>query len=98
MSDIIIVSRHKAVPEFIAEVLPEAAGAPVYAEVDEATVRGKTVIGNLPMNLAAIAGRYIAVEYPAGNAPRGSEYSLDDMKRAGARLVEYRVERVREIA
>lgn len=88
----IIVSRHPAAVEFIRQQLG-IEDAPVMASVTEDDVRGKIVIGNLPMHLAAIAswtGEYWALEFD-GAAPRGAEYTIDDMLVAGAKLVRYRV-------
>ena len=81
----LIVSRHPAAIEFIREELPEFADAPVLATATEDDVRGAVVAGNLPLHLAALASEMIAVEF-TGNPPRGAEYSLDDMKAAGAVL------------
>ncbi len=59
--------------------------------------RGDTVIGSLPVHLAAMVcqrqARYLnlSVELPA--ALRGKELSADQLERHGARLEEYRVER-----
>lgn len=92
----LIVSRHPAVPEFVRKRLPEFADAVVLTEVTPDQVQGNEVVGNLPAGLAALAARYIAVEFPPGRAPRGQEYSLRDMEEAGARLVEYQVRCVRE--
>lgn len=50
------------------------------------------VVGNVPLHLAAVATAVIAIEFD-GPAPRGAEYTADDMERAGARLAYYRVER-----
>jgi hypothetical protein len=63
---------------------------PVVGNACASDVVGKTVYGNLPLHLAALAARVVAVEF-AGASPRGECYSLADMVTAGARLVEYRV-------
>ncbi|WP_322507784.1 CRISPR-associated protein Csx16 [Anaerolinea sp.] len=91
----IIVSRHPGAIEFVRKHLPDFADAPVISQATENDVQGNEVVGNLPSNLAALASRYIAIEFPAGNAPRGQDYTLEDMENAGAQLVEYRVERIR---
>jgi hypothetical protein len=108
----IIVSRHPAAIEFIAECLSDnecgiecrpipshaacgyrgvRCGIPIIPVIESATaedVRGKTVYGNLPLHLAALAESVHAIEF-SGTPPRGTEYTLVDMHAAGARLVEY---------
>lgn len=63
---------------------------PVMAEVTPDDVRGKHVVGNLPLHLAALAASVTAVEF-AGPPPRGREYGAEEMEAAGARLVKYHV-------
>ena len=82
----IIVSRHPAAIEFIRNELPEFFDAPILASATADDVRGKDVAGNLPLDLAAEARVVRAIVYPAGRAPRGSEYTLEDMYEAGAAI------------
>lgn len=82
----IIVSRHPAAIELIAEEV--GAVIPVLQSATADDVRGKVVAGNLPLHLAALAERVIAVEFDR-DPPRGREYTVDDMRAAGARLEEY---------
>ena len=89
----IIVSRHKGAVDFVREERPDFVDAEVRDSVSEDDVRGAHVIGNLPMYLAALCGRYEAIEF-SGQPPRGSEYGVDEMRAAGARIVEYRVSRL----
>ena len=89
MAQYIIVSRHPAGVEFARRHCPEQ-DAPVYDAVTPDQVRGKVVIGNVPMHLAAMATEVWAIEFPA-MPPRGQEYTLADMEAAGARISRYRV-------
>ena len=82
----LIVSRHPAAIEFIRNELPEFSDAPVLASASADDVRGADVAGNLPLDLAAEARVVRAIVYPAGRAPRGSEYTLEDMYEAGAAI------------
>jgi len=82
----IIISRHPAAIEFIREMI--GTGTPILASASIDDVRGKVVYGNIPLHLAAAAKMVVAVEFE-GTPPRGAEYSLEDMKAAGARLVRY---------
>lgn len=87
----LIVSRHQAAVEFIKQH-PGWADAFAKADVNSGDVRGKIVAGNLPLHLAALCREVWALEF-SGKPPRGSEYSLDDMRAAGARLVPYTVQK-----
>ena len=89
-----IVSRHPAVAEFVRAEMPEFETAEVMAStVTASDVAGHDVAGVLPLALIAECGRFYAVEF-TGTPPRGAEYGIDEMRAAGARLVEYRVQRV----
>lgn len=93
--DIVIVSRHAAGIEFVKQHL--AAGGidtdkvKVIAQASADDVRGMDVYGNLPLHLAAVAWTVWAIEFDT--PPRGLEYTLDDMRKAGARLQAYTVRR-----
>ena len=62
-------------------------------------VAGDVVIGTLPVHLVADIQRrgacYLHLELTIPPEHRGRDLSADDMERFGARLVEYRVRRVR---
>lgn len=68
----------------------------------DAVRAGDVVIGTLPVGLAAevqargAAFWFLELDLPA--EARGRELTADEMERCGARLVEYRVERVREVS
>lgn len=67
----------------------------------DAVRAGDVVIGTLPVGLAAqvqargAAFWFLELDLPA--EARGRELSADEMERCGAQLVEYRVERVRQV-
>lgn len=95
MKQVVIVSRHPAVAEFVRAELPartnEELEFVVRAQVGPDDVKDRWVAGVLPFHLAALTARFWAVEFPADSAPRGTELTLDQMRAAGARLVEYTV-------
>lgn len=86
----VIVSRHPAAIEFIRAERPDFADAPVLASASPDDVRGYIVAGNLPLHLAALASEVIAIEF-TGQPPRGTEYTIDEMRTAGAHLASYTV-------
>ena len=93
--NIVIVSRHPAAIEFVREHLAacgvDTTKVPVIAQAGPDDVRGMDVYGNVPLHLACLAWTVWAIEFE--NPPRGAEYSLADMKAAGARLRSYTVRR-----
>ena len=63
---------------------------PVLAQASPEDVRGKVVYGNVPLSLAAEAEVVVAIEFD-GQPPRGGEYTITDMREAGAHLSRYAV-------
>lgn len=86
----LIVSRHPATIEFLRAERPHLADVPVIESATADDVRGKIVYGNLPLHLASKAHTVCAVEF-YNHAPRGLEYTLEDMITAGAHITQYRV-------
>ena len=71
----------------------------VVEHLDPAEVRsGDVIIGSIPVNLAAEVcvrgGRYLHLSLDLPVDLRGRELTAEDMRRYGARVEEYRVERV----
>lgn len=87
----VIISRHPAAIQFIRETaklnydVPVIMGNATYSDC-----MGKHVYGNIPFSLAAVAEKVTALEF-WHSPPRGNEYSLEDMKSAGAYLTSYSV-------
>lgn len=95
LEDIVIVSRHPAAIQFVREHLSargiDADRVKVIAQASADDVRGMDVYGNLPMHLAAVAWTVWVIEFDV--PPRGLEYTIEDMHKAGARLRSYTVRR-----
>ncbi|WP_295542560.1 CRISPR-associated protein Csx16 [uncultured Thiohalocapsa sp.] len=92
------VSRHPGAHDWAAEegLVVDA----VVAHLDPETVTsGDRVIGSLPVNLAADVcargARYLHLSLTLPAALRGRELDADQMRACGARIEEYRIERVR---
>lgn len=88
------ISRHPGAREWIAQ--QGVAADRLVAHLDVAIVkRGDTVIGSLPVNLAAevCAGgaRYLHLSLDLPHELRGKELTAADMRKYGARIEEYRV-------
>lgn len=91
------VTRHPGAVEWAAQQGIPTDRILIHLEMNEINP-GDVVIGTLPVHLAAelcaCGARYLhlAVNPPAER--RGLELTADDLARFGARLIEYRVERV----
>jgi Putative CRISPR-associated protein (Cas_VVA1548) len=86
----VIVSRHKEAVDFILTTKPELAGCPILAHADLSDVEGRDIYGNVPLHLAAAAKSVYAIEF-TGAPPRGADFTLQEMRVAGAHLRQYSV-------
>lgn len=87
----VIVSRHPGAIQWLQEEYPELVqGALIVDSASPELIGGTHVVGNLPMHLACLAASVTAIEF-VGDAPRGREYTAEDMRKAGARLCRYHV-------
>lgn len=92
----VIVTRHPALVEYLDEqgIAPTRTptGTLVLAHVaDPAAIRGKHVIGVLPLHLAAQAAQVTEVPLRLDAADRGRELSLDELRDRAGTPVTYRV-------
>ena len=100
-----VITRHRGAAEWVAQQFGGTLSADgqriflqtrellVYADASLPLVSGMTVVGNLPLWLAAACRAVGAIEFDVA-APRGAEYTADDMVQAGARIRWYRVTRL----
>ncbi len=89
---IVIVSRHQGLVDWLAK---RGIVGKVIAHATEDDVRGKDVIGNLPLHLAAVAKSVTVVDMPALPADwRGQDLSPEQMDQAGATLTRYVVQKM----
>jgi hypothetical protein len=93
----LIVSRHLGALEWLAAKFgghlskaPSTEAIPVKESVTEADVDGQVVVGNLPLFLASKTYMVGAIEFD-GPPPRGAEYGVPEMCKAGARVTWYQV-------
>lgn len=92
----VIVTRHPALLDLLKERGMVDNNIKVRAHVTPDDVRGKHVIGILPLALAALAER--VTEIPLALTPelRGKELDLETLRRVAGPAVSYRVEVVNE--
>lgn len=90
---IVIITRHAGLVEWLAG---RGITGAVVAQATPDDVRGKRVIGALPLHLAALAESVTVVDMPGLTAEqRGRDLTAAEMDAAGAALATYRVERVK---
>ncbi|MBD1206743.1 MAG: CRISPR-associated protein Csx16 [Rhodobacteraceae bacterium] len=92
----LFVTRHPGAVEWVAR---RGIGARMVSHLDPGLVRaGDIVMGTLPIHLAAAVcarrARYLHLEIDLPAEARGRDLTADEMERFGARLTEFRVERV----
>ena len=90
--DVLIVTRHTGAVEWLRR---QGVNGDVLAHVTADDVRGRVVIGALPLHLAAEAARVGAIDMP--NLPpdqRGQDLTAEEMDAAGASISWYQIRRV----
>lgn len=92
--DKIIVTRHKALVNFLVEIGLAGKDTPVIAHASPDEIKGKHVIGILPLDLAAFAERVTVVPMNLTPEMRGKELSLDQVRQVAGAPRTYKVEEV----
>ena len=87
----VIVTRHPALVQLLAELGLAPEGTPVVSQVAPADVAGKHVIGVLPMHLAALAAQVTEVPLALTPELRGKELDLETLKKVAGAPVTYKV-------
>lgn len=92
----VVVTRHAALVEYIGEIglLPE--GAEVVAHATTETVRGKHVIGVLPLHLAAEAKMVTEIPLALTAEMRGRELTLEEVRAIAGKPRHYIVREITE--
>lgn len=88
MNDTIIVSRHAGAVEWLRR---QGIVGEVIASADAETVRGRHVIGNLPMTLAAEAASVTIISMTVPPEARGRDLTPEEMDEFGAKLKKFKV-------
>lgn len=90
----VVVTRHSSLVEYLSEVGLIRPGTPVIAHAAPEQIKGKRVIGVLPLSLAALA--HEVVEVPLALPPdlRGVELTLAQVRHYAGQAVTYRVQLV----
>lgn len=92
----VVVTRHEALVEYLVEAGIVDPGTPVIPHATEDHVRGRHVIGVLPLRLAALAESVTEIPLSLPPEARGRELSLDEVRRYAGLPATYVVRRSRE--
>lgn len=91
MSAPVVVTRHPALVALLRERGLIGADARVIAHASADDVRGRHVIGVLPLSLAALAASVTEVPLALGPADRGAELGIERLRAIAGEAVTYRV-------
>lgn len=94
----VVVTRHPALVEYLVEIGLTEPGSPVITHADADDVKGKHVIGVLPLRLAVEAASVTEVEMHLRPDQRGRELSLDEVRAAAGGVTTYVVSTEEDIA
>lgn len=90
----VVVTRHKALVEFLIKRKIIGADTPIISHATEKDVLGKDVIGVLPLRLAALAASVTEVPMDIPAELRGQELSLEQVEAFSGEPVKYTVQGV----
>ena len=91
MEEVLIVTRHPALVEFLRE---QGITGTLLPHATEESVAGRRVYGVLPMRLAALTETFTEVSMVVPQEMRGKELTLEEIKGLNPTLVTYKVTRV----
>ena len=93
----IIVTRHKALVQYLIETGMVTAETPIIAHVTSKDVEDKHVIGVLPMHLAALAATVTEIPLDIPAELRGKELNLEQVRRFAGDPVTYSVRKEEDV-
>ena len=90
----IVVTRHPALVEYLRETGVISDDTPVLLHATPDDIRGKHVIGILPLSLAALADKVTEIPLSLTPEMRGRELSLEEVREIAESPVTYKVTQV----
>jgi len=90
----VIVTRHVGALQWLNKHHPEFGEARVITHATPELVRGKRVVGILPVQLAAECAEYWHLEMSVPREKRGAELTAEELERFGCKLTRYEVRKV----
>jgi hypothetical protein len=97
MTDTIVVTRHPALLDLLVERGLVRPGTPAIAHATPEDVRGRHVIGVLPLSLAAIAATVTEIELRLSPEHRGRELGIEELRQVAGPARTYIVRALAEI-
>ncbi len=95
--DKLVVTRHKALYEYLVKHEYIEKGTPCLSHADVADVREKHVYGVLPYWLASKCGMYTEIQMRIPLDKRGKELSIDDVEFLSLRPRTYKVVELKDL-
>jgi putative CRISPR-associated protein (TIGR02620 family) len=92
----LVVTRHQSLVDYLRETGIIAGDAEVVAQVTADQVRGRHVVGILPLHLAALASQVTVVPLEVPPDLRGVELSLDQIRQYAGKVQAFRVTSVED--
>lgn len=93
----LIVTRHKALVKYLEEKGLVDKGTIVVEHASADDVKGKEVIGVLPMGLAALAESVTVVDMDVPADKRGKELDLEDIYLYVTGIRKYKIKKIEEV-
>lgn len=97
MTDTIIVTRHKALVQYLIETGMVTAETPIITHVTSKDVKDKHVIGVLPLHLAALAATVTEIPLDIPAELRGKELDLKQVRQFAGDPVKYSVRKEEDV-
>lgn len=95
--NVIVVTRHPALVEYLLDKGIIDDDTPVLTHVtDPVTLRGKNVVGVLPLHLAAVCATVSVVPLDLGPEDRGKELPVERIREVASKLVVYEINELDE--
>lgn len=90
-----IVSRHPGAIAWVKKHYPAFKEFILLSRISEDQIKGNTIIGTLPINLAVLADEYWHLSMSVPYYMKGKELTVQDMEEYGCNLVKYKIERIK---
>lgn len=92
----LVITRHKALVDFLRErqIIEDNAEVIIHATPDD--VKGRRVIGVLPLRLACLAAEVVEVTLDVPAAMRGAELTIDQVRKFYRGISTYKVTKLEE--
>ena len=87
----IVITRHTALIQYLEEINLIPAGTPVLSHATPEDVRGRDVIGILPLSLASLANSVTEVPLTITPELRGQELTIEQVRQLAGNPVRYQV-------